>query len=584
MKKYCTKYYYISREWFVSLNTTFQLIVVFAISFFVIFFSSIILGSMKKSYTIFVSPPELLIRSLPPLELFISFILMISGLVMMAFIISVISSSMENILRNIRIGKLKYMGLDHTIIINHNHLIFDLLKEKNSFYSYEKIVHDVVIVTDKHNEIEFLRENIRRRAFSYLNVSVRYSDLFSIERYKELSLLEVNSIIILRDYSIEDSFSRDNQNLKIVNLLYSDPEFQLVMKKRRTELNPIKALALFSHNEHFEKIIATTTHSNFLAVAPKDILKHILHLSVINIDFYNIWIKLLSFESHEIYFIDPKEFKLIGREYKELILSQENGLLIGLSRLVNSKFEILLNPMRLTIKEGDWLIVMTQEKKTLSFSEKYTKYANKHTIAQPKEVYTRKILILGKEREFEKNNFLDMKGSTIVSLNPDREELFGKNYFEQWIEDFDSIIFNLNDEITFRIAHIIGLNCSHINHNKFIFLINDQLIMQQLKNLNFKNIISPDTLFSRYISQISHQITLNSIFKILFILEGADINLIHISELDAILLENIHLLKSELAHNNITFLGTVSKEGEICFEATNLINMEKIIVLSDGTF
>lgn len=584
MKKTSSKYYNLSREWFAGLSAVKQLSIVFSISMLIVIVSGIFLGSIENSYGIFIDPPALFTLKDSTFHFVISFILMISGLLMLAFVISVITSSMETVIRNIRMGKLKYIGSDHTLIINYNEMIFDILEELNMLHEDHDDVHEVVIVTNDDSGIEKFQEKLKRNSYKHLRVYVRFGDLFSMARYKELSILEAYSILILRDYSIKDVFVRDNNNLKILNYLYSNEEFRDVLNQRRKDLIPMKALVVFSQNKHFKDIVNHATDSHFLAIAPKDILNSVLNISMLNIDFYNIWSELLSFDGYELYFIDPKKHNLINQKYKDIVLKQENGLLIGLSRVVDSNFRIMLNALETTIIDGDWLIFIALNKHEISFKGSYLSFDNNLTIAQPKETFNRNIIVIGSERELKNNDFIDAENSVVVCTKPTMDELFDIAYFEKWLEEFDTIVCNLDDELTYRVALNLIVNYKTEELNHFVFLVNDALIASQLRSLGLHNTILSNILFSRYISQIVNQITLDKIFQILFVKDGPEINVIEISEIQEELLNDMDRLKYELVNNNITYLGSVHNNGDIVFESNSLKDMSRIIVLSDGEY
>ena len=111
------------KEWFVLLGVVKQLIVVILVGLIIVILSSLVIGSVENAYLVFVDP-----ASLPEVKddsgkIIFSFLLMLFGLVVTGFIISVLSSSLENTFRDIRAGRLKYDGCNHTLIINYNNKI-----------------------------------------------------------------------------------------------------------------------------------------------------------------------------------------------------------------------------------------------------------------------------------------------------------------------------------------------------------------------------------------------------------------------------------------------------------------------------
>lgn len=563
-----------------------QLGIVILIGATIVIATSPLLGSIKNSYEIFIDPPALLLMHNSVFELVISSLLMLSGLIILGFIISVITASMENTIRDIRIGKLDYVGSNHTIIINYNNLIFDILSEINKLHKDLDRIHEVVIITNNDKDIEVFQEKLREKAYTNLIVYIRFSDLFSMKRYKELSILDVHSIIILRDENIEDKFKRDNNNLKIANFLYSDKEFRDVLHERKEKDKPIKAVAVFSVKKHFKKIISHTTNSYFMAIAPKEILNNVLNISMINIDFYNIWSELLSFNGYELYFINPDEYNLIGTKYKDIVLKQEKGLLIGLSREINSIYNIELNALDTTVTNKDWLVFIASDENEISFKKSVIEYKACFQIEEPQKITKKDIVIIGNNRELNISDFIKKNTTDKIPIipSPDIDELFEKNYLDSFFANYDIIIFNLEDELVYRVALNLSVLYSEEERQKFIFLLNDSLIASLMQDMGLNNTILSNILFSRYTAQVSNQITLNTIFEILFDTEDTNINLINLSHFPNELTKDLAKLKVELVHNNITYLGAIKTNGDILFDAKTLEECSKIIVLSNSKY
>ncbi len=585
MKLLIKKYYNKLQEWFVLKDELSQLFIVITVSTVIILTSGIFLGSMKDSYLLFLDPTELFSIEHSLYTFLLSFILMISGLIMLGFVISVISSSMENTIRKIRMGKLNYIGSGHTIIINYNSILFDILEELNISYKDIKKKHEIVILTDKNDKVEFILDKLKRKNYQSLKIYVRNGDIHSIQRYKELSILSVKSIIIIGDEDIEDEYLRDNNNLKIVNSLYLNKDFHQEINERREKLIPIKSIVMFSNNSYFKNIITKLTNKNFLAIAPKEVLNSILNISMINANFYNIWSELLSFNGYELYFVDPKSHKLINQSYKNIILRQENGLLIGISRNIKSKYEILLNCFNEIILDSDWLIFIALNENKISFKTDTNigTDISQHYIIQPKETITKNILILGNKRELQENSFLQ-KGNACTRVNENSIDLFSEEFYRLALKEYDTIVLNINDEILYRISLFLITNFTQEEMEPFIFLVDNSLIAKHLKNAKIKNTIVSSILFSKYITQVSRQVTLNNVYEMLFAKEKADINIIDISELSDELKNNLDLLKNELINHKITYLGTVTNKDNILFESKTLKNMKHIIVFSEGEF
>ena len=573
------------KEWFALLGVLGQLGVVTVFGFLVVLVSALFVGSIENSYLLFIDPPALPLMKDKPITLLFSFLLMLFGLVVTGFIISVLSSSLENTFRDIRMGRLKYLGENHTLIINYNHKVMKILQEINLLHSDNRDLHDVVILINDDTNIEKLQSDIEKHHFNNLHIFVRFGDCLSWQRYEEISILNIHSIIILSYEEIDDTFIRDNNNLRIVNLLFSNEKFLNYLKNKRDGKKPIKAIVEFTDIHHFDKIIDNTTQKLFLALAPTKILSNILNLSMINLDFYITWSQLLSFDGYEFYFIEAKKHNLSNTNYKDILLRHKNGLLIGISRFIDGEFKFLLNAQKESILKDDWLIFISENIYKIDFLKEVPKFQSKLHIEQPSEVFIRNVAIIGNKRTIQTNELLDINESYIKNIDYSLEELFEKISYEKLLnrnnEDsiiYDTIILNLDDELIYRIVLNLRVMFNEKEINKFVFLIDDALVAQHLETAGFKNTILSHLLISKYMAQISNQISLHKVFNILFVKDGPEINFIN----PTILSSNLMELKYELINNNMLYLGIITMDDKVLFESNHLDNVKKIIVLSNG--
>jgi len=546
----------------------------------------IVIGSVQNSYLVFVDP-----ASLPEVQdhtgkMLFSFLLMISGLILTGFIISVLSSSLENTFRDIRSGRLDYTGENHTIIINYNHKVEKILDELNLLHTDHNDVHDVVILINDETDVEKLQDHISdlENKLSFLKIFIRYGDVVSLKRYHELSFLNAYSIIILSDDNIKDPFDRDNNSIRIVNLLFTEPNFKTYLEEKKKKWLPVKAIVELENIDYSTGIIEYISSSLFQAISPNNILESILNLSMINIDFYNIWSELLSFEGHELYFISAKEHNLHGSTYKDVLLRHKKGLLLGISRTDESGFKLHLNEHNEVIKENDWLLFIAEDKNKISFSkEPLTNTPTEH-IEQPQEIYVKNVAILGDKKDICTNELLDMDKSTLTRIIPTEEEYADEEFYRDLVEKKDTIIMNMDDELVYRLALALKMVYKDNIPSAFVFLVDSALIASHLESAGIKNTILSHNLVSKYITQVSNQLSLYNVFNILFQKDGPEVNFIVVSRIAEHLLTDLNQLKAELVSQNMVYLGCENHDRSIHFEATDLSNAKKIIVFSDGEF
>ena len=573
-------------EWFVLLGVVKQLGVVLLVGFIIVMLSSLVIGSVENAYLVFVDPPALPQVQDDSSKMLFSFLLMLFGLVVTGFIISVLSSSLENTFRDIRAGRLNYTGSDHTLIINYNNKIKKILDELNLLHQDHGDIHDVVILMDDAENVAHLQSHIQeiRSEFTNLHLYIRYGDVLSWQRYEELAILEAYSIILLSDENIKNDFNRDNNSIRIVNLLFSEESFKHYLQDKKKNHKPIKSIVELSNIDQASHIISDLSDGLFLAISPTQILQSVLNLSIINIDFYEVWTELLSFDGYEFYFISAKELKIGGCNYKNILLRHKNGILMGISRVVDNKFTLLLNAQEETLKDDDWLIFLAEDKHKINFETNILDNTAKFKIEQPQEVYVKDITIIGNAQNIEATEFLDMNKSNIDRIIPDESKLYTFDYWENISKDKDTVIINLEDEIIYRIALSLKKFYNGKVPNKFVFLINDSNIAKHLELADIKNIILSDVLISKYITQVSNQLALSSVFRILFQKDGPEINFILTSRVPNELLDDLEQLKVELISQGMVYLGCEYNDGHTSFEATQIKDAKKIIVFSDGEF
>ena len=574
-----------TKEWFASLGVLGQLGVVIALGFSVIISSSLLIGSIENAYLVFIDPPALPVMKDKGIKLYFSFLLMLFGMVITSFNISILSAALEKTFRDIKKGHLKYYGENHTLIINYNRKVMKILQEINLFHEKNKDMHEVIIFINNEKDIEILQSKIKKYHFNNLKVFIRFGDTFLYSRYKELGIYDIYALIILSEESIKDPFLRDNNNLRIMNLLFSNDKFSNYLYEKKKNMKQVKAVVEFSDIHHFDTIVKEATQSLFLALSPTNVLSSILNLSMININFYNMWSQLLSFNGYELYFVDSKRYKLTDTAYKDALLRHKHGLLIGISRVEDGEFKLLLNAKEEIIKEDDWLIFISEDIHGISFLDEVHEYKATQVIAPPKEVFTRNVAIIGNQRDIKTNNLLDTESSHVANINYDNIELFQKSSYDKLLIPsqkqeikYDTIIINHNDEMIYRIALYLKVLYSDQSIEKFVFIVDDTLIAEQLINAGFKNTILSHLLISNYMAQVSNQLALHEVFNILLTGTGAQLNFIDTDNVP----QNIQELKYELIYNKMLYLGLIMNDGRVEFESTNIQNAKKIIVLSDA--
>lgn len=580
------------KEKFALLNIVKQLGIVLLVSSVLVLLSSVGVDSIKTSYLLFMDPTSIPNVVNYNVALFIfSFVVMITGVVITGFIISILSSFLEETLRDIRNGKLNYYGKNHTLIVNINHEIYNILNELELLHEDSAKKHDIIVLSANEEDIKNLLDYSSEQAFENINLYIRFGDTLSLQRYYDLAVLNLFAIIILSDSHIENLFERDNVNLRIINLLMAEKKIKEYFLEKKENKVPVKAVVEFSKVHHIDSIVAKASENLFFPIAPKKILSYILNLSVIDMDFYTAWNELLTFDGHEIYFVDPEKLNILNLSYKDVVLRQEKGVIIGISRVVDGEFTLLLNPCGETVKKGDWVIFIALDRGEISIADSTPNLPqiNYDPIEQPKEIFARNILMFGNHRKLFIEEFLDLGESDIFYRTPEYNQLFEEDFIEHQIKEtgksIDTVILNYDNESTYRLALHLATIYTQEQLSKFIFIVDDSIIAKHLENSGFVNTILSHLLVSRFISQVSNQLTLNKVILELTNKEGAEINFLTLDKIDSKYLENLNTLKMALVLNNMTYIGIVDRDSRVIFDAKDALQeAQKIIVVSDGEF
>ena len=575
-----------AKEWFALLSVFNQLLVVFLFTAVIILFSSVLVGSIKDSYELFIDPSEWPKIEGSYFKSVFTFVLTILGIIITGFIISVLSSFLEGTLRDIKEGNLNYLGKNHILIINYNEKLSKLLEELDIYF--EKSQKEVVIFVDDLENLKKLQDSIKELNLNNLKIFIRYGNPYFFNRYEELSIFDVYSVIVLLDEN-EDKFEADNKNLKIINMLctYENKKFLNYLKYKQSIDKPVKFVVEFSNVKHFENSIRFISSNLVFPMAPMNVINDVLNLSIIDINFYRIWSELLSFEGYEFFFEPSKNYINKPMKFKELVIGLKNAQIIGISKKVNNEYKLLINEKDEIIDPnngelGDFIILLRKKDIKPYFEEKQLE-SPKNIISQPSEIFVRNILILGDSKTLELQEFLNLKTSKIDKFIPKKEELYNKKFFDEILKNIDICILNLDDELSYRVA-ITLLSFYKTNEilDKFVFLINNPFIDELLKQTGYKNTILSNLLVAKYISQVSNQMALSFVLKELFSKDGSEINFIDKNDIPVSSLSSVEQLKLDLIESEIIYIGIIKKDEKIEFLSNSLEEAQKIIVISKG--
>ena len=126
-----------------------------------------------------------------------------------ATLIGIVSSSIENVMLSFKKGKTFVVEKDHMIILGWNDQIFSIIKELEIAHENTK---QICIVIMSSQETEIMRDEIENRvSLKNLDIVYRSGNILDIEDLKKIGIKDSKSIIVLADI-----LDRDAQAIKIV--------------------------------------------------------------------------------------------------------------------------------------------------------------------------------------------------------------------------------------------------------------------------------------------------------------------------------------------------------------------------------
>ena len=318
-------------------------------SFWQTFLSQLLTALDPGNFLVF----ELVAESRPSQSLLFiicSLLSLFSGLMVVATLIGIVSSSIENVMLSFKKGKTLVVEKDHMIILGWNDQIFSIIKELEIAHENTK---QICIVIMSSQETEIMRDEIENRvSLKNLDIVYRSGNILDIEDLKKISIKDSKSIIVLADIS-----DRDAQAFKIVLTINKltpgnfefKTDFSVVVAMEDEEniqlLKQISKNTITIFNIHLlqSRIIAQCCRQTGLSVVYND---------------------LLDFDGEEIYFLkintanNPKHRIFLEKSFQDISFMLNDAILIG----VFTNNECVIQPdKKYLFKDGDELILIQND-------------------------------------------------------------------------------------------------------------------------------------------------------------------------------------------------------------------------------
>ena len=556
---------YLSLDGFSVAPVYIQIAILILISLTIVSVYSLYYGSFSESYFTFMDP-----TNIPDKNILVVLIEILTGLIIASFVISILSSALENFILEIKKGSLPFKHSNHIVFFNVNEKIFHILSELNEkFIDLDKI-QEVIIILKTPEEVEEFLNNINFNEYPYLSIFVKYGNHLENETFDKFNLKNSKSITLLKT---EEDFEADNELLKIyAALLESDIDFNRVNLV-------IEGNSTFNIDEIYNKLKKVKNFYNISYIDTKKFLAKLLTRTMIDVTYYKIYEEIFSFDGYELYIKTAKELKLNNITYKDAYLKFKDAILIGLKQ--NNK--IILNEPTTIINSDDEVILIAQNEKNIYISENKIS-VSPINIPQPSEMVYKKVCMLGDNLKIDNIlEFLDEKGKKdFKNFKFDSfEKYLDKNFIQHLKDDnFEAIIINLREEETIRyILYIMTLfnKNDEFVKNTISIVTNPEnaKIIEKITGNN--NIILSQRLSAKFISQLIFETELIDIIYELVSVEGSEFNIIENNFKNL----SIEELKLQLLHNEITFIG-LKENDEVIINGNNLQNATHILVLAKG--
>ena len=279
-----------------------------------------------------------------------SLLSLLSGLMVIATLIGIVSSSIENVMLSFKKGNTIVVEKDHLIILGWNDQIFSIIAELETAHENTN-PFCVVILSNK--EPEFMKDEVENKAnLKNLDIVYRSGNVLDIDSLKKLGIKDSKSIIVLTD-----SNNRDAQAFKIslaINKLTPGhfdfkKNFSVVVAMEDQEnielLNQISNGTITAFNIHLlqSRIIAQCCRQAGLSLVYNDLLD----FDGDEIYFYKI--DAISNKSHEYF---------VGKNFYDISGILNNAVLIG---VFNNNKCIIQPEFSYIIKDGDELILIQDD-------------------------------------------------------------------------------------------------------------------------------------------------------------------------------------------------------------------------------
>lgn len=572
MKKIIKKF--VNIHAFATSSLATQSTVLISASAIFIYLFSYVYGSFSESAMVFLDPSQ--IGELhTDFHIIIGVIELIVGLFVGGALISIITSSLEQMIKFINSGYFTYKESGHIVIVNKNLKLDFIFDEINKYYIGEQEEQNIVLLLAPI-QIEKFKKNLKQ--YSNLDITAIAGDPLNWDSYKRVNLNKASKVIVL--------LSREkikNQNKKITKFItnntgFTNEDLSFVIETEHLQYS----------NEIYDYIFNDVTN-HYTLVNSTDLIAKILNRSVVNYNYFKIYSELLSFDGNEFHTIDYVDMFDQELTFQEAVLQLTKAVLTG---IIRDEKVILNPPSYIKLLSSDKLIMIMEDRFSYEIDKSYTLPQNNSlTTAKPQLKEERNIVIVGNHTDIDMSSITQFLVSKSIS-NLREIVRADDNYMDLglWSElensNVDVIILNLEDEYEFNLT--LYLQSIYKNKSdllvKLVNILHDPTIAMLLEDKHkgsSNSMILSQKLIGRFIAQTLFNPYTYDIFDEITQSRGNELYILNKTAYSSLYKMDYPTLKSKLLQNSMIYIGSFI-DGAFAFGSTEIQRAEKIVVLTEG--
>jgi hypothetical protein len=557
---------------FASSNLVTQSIILIGTSAVLIYIFSYAYGSFSESAMIFLDPPQIA-EFHTDFHIAIGIIELIAGLFIGGALISIITSSLEEMIKSINNGYFTFKESGHIVIINNNLKLNFILEEINKYYLDEQKEQSIVILL-RPSTIESFKNNLKK--YTNLEIIVIAGENLNWNSYERVNINKASKTILLLS-----SGEIKNENKKITKFIVDHENFT------NNNLSFVIETEQITFSYEIYDYIFQDLPNIYTLINNNDLISKILNRSVVNYNYFKIYSELLSFDGKEFYVIDILEITESLVNFQEISLRLKNSVVVGIVR--NKK--VLLNPSPTTkLYEYDKLILIMEDR--FSYKILPENPMNKvHSLTLPKPKLKEKcnMAIVGNYTDIDKKDITQFLEDESISnfklITANDDDYMDRTLWDKCIDsNFDVIILNLEDEYEFTL--LLYLNSIYRDNPNFLSKIvnifhNPTIANLISNNKNTHSVILSQKLIGEFIAQSLFNHYVYDIFDEITQTKGSELYILSREKYKDLYKLNYNDLKSTLLINRMIYIGAIVNN-ELCFYSENINKAEMLIVLAEG--